>query len=426
VVEPNGDVIGTAMFGGTDQKGKGVVFKATPPNKKNPDWRYKVIYKFPGGEGATSAPYNGVTLGNDGVLYGMSQLGGTSDCGFVYQLTPPASSSTGAWEETTLYNFGGQYGPDGCEPYNGQLLFDATTGSLYGTTMYGGIPSSLGYGTLFRLDPPAQAGDPWTETVLHAFSGASDGANPTGGLGGYPDGGIIYGTAQSGGGSANAGVVWGYNTATGTVTAVYTFLGGSDGASPEGGVTGPFSYGAESNEYFLLGTTVGGGSTNCVNGCGTVYVITLPILGPVTKSILHTFLGTDGAYPAPNLAWIGGGHWGTTGDGGSGGGGTLFEIQVSGITHLTLSYVPVYTFLGGTTDGAGPSTGLAGDSGQCLRNDDRRRYGGCRDVVRIHSVTHPPRWGGGQRRHPFGPFGWTSSLVRAAEIEQIVQVRDRR
>jgi hypothetical protein len=292
--------------------------------------------------------------------------------------------------------------------------------------MYGGIPSSLGYGTLFRLDPPAQAGDPWTETVLHAFSGASDGANPTGGLGGYPDGGIIYGTAQSGGGSANAGVVWGYNTATGTVTAVYTFLGGSDGASPEGGVTGPFSYGAESNEYFLLGTTVGGGSTNCVNGCGTVYVITLPILGPVTKSILHTFLGTDGAYPAPNLAWIGGGHWGTTGDGGSGGGGTLFEIQVSGITHLTLSYVPVYTFLGGTTDGAGPSTGLAGDSGQCLRNDDRRRYGGCRDVVRIHSVTHPPRWGGGQRRHPFGPFGWTSSLVRAAEIEQIVQVRDRR
>lgn len=48
--------------------------------------------------------------------------------------------------------------------------------------------------------------------------------------------------------------------------------------------------------------------------------------------------------------------------GGTAAGGTLFKIQVSGTTHYTLTYVPVYNFLGGATDGAFPSTGLAGNS----------------------------------------------------------------
>jgi uncharacterized repeat protein (TIGR03803 family) len=380
LVEPNGDVIGTAIFGGDEQKGRGVVFEARPPTKKDPSWAYQVIYRFKGGVSDGEDPYNGVTAGNDGVLYGMTQGGGAADCGVLYQLTPSAIKAE-QWQETVLHNFQSTNGADGCGPSNAQLLFDSSTGSLYGTTVYGGVddvePNET-YGTLFRLDPPAQAGGAWAETILYVFTGRNDGAYPSGGLAGDPDGGTIYGTAQ-GGGSAGDGVVWGYNTATGVMSTVYTFAGGSDGALPQGGVIGPFPYSVQANNYYLLGTTAaGGGNSNCgilnngveTLGCGTVFAINLLLTGQgqtVTETQLHAFSGTDGAFPVSGLARVGGGAWGTTADGGpgwaddGGGNGTLFEIQISGFTHFTLSYVPIYNFAG-SPDGAAPATGLAGDS----------------------------------------------------------------
>jgi uncharacterized repeat protein (TIGR03803 family) len=373
VVQPNGHVIGTANGGGKN----GVVFEAVPPTATDPNWAYRVIYRFKGegNDGADgSAPWDGLTLGKKGVLYGMTYFGGpyngSGGCGVVYQMTQPAQSSTGKWEESVLYSFSANGQMDGCGPLNSQLLYDKTTGSLYGTTTYGGTGvGQEGYGTLFRLNPPARAGDPWTETLLYSFSGLSDGAYPSGGLAGDPDGGIIYGTAAAGGSStANAGVVWGYNTSTGEMTTVYTFLGGSDGAGPQG-VIGPFPYNPYGSDYYLLGTTSGGGGADCDNGCGTVYAINMPAAQAVTKTVLHAFQGgTDGDEPATGLAAIGSGYWGTTEFGGSGlncetlGCGTLFEIQVSGLVSHTLSYVSVYSFQGGTTDGATPETGLVGNS----------------------------------------------------------------
>jgi uncharacterized repeat protein (TIGR03803 family) len=390
LVEPNGDVIGTAQFGGTNQKGEGVVFKASPPTKKNPNWDYKVIHRFTGGatgEADGENPSNGVTLGNDGILYGMTQAGGGAGCGVVYQMTPPAQSPTGEWEETVIHEFQTTSSSDGCGPSNAQLLFDANTGSLYGTTIYGGIAGSLGYeayGTLFRLDPPTQAGGNWTETILYAFTGGSDGAYPSGGLAGDPDGGTLYGTAQNGG-SAGVGVVWGYSTSTQQMTTIYTFLGGSDGAMPQGGVIGPFPYSVLGNDYYLLGTTAaGGGSTNCylfsngvdAPGCGTVFAINLSLTSQgqtITETQLHAYSGTDGAAPLSGLTRAGGGAWGTTTQGGPGWGtssgncatygcGVLYEIQISGITHYTLSYVSVYDFQGSPNDGSAPATGLAAAS----------------------------------------------------------------
>jgi len=385
LVESNGDVIGTAQYGGTDEKGHGVVFEAKPPTKKNPNWGYQVIYRFKGGEADGETPVNGVTSGSNGLLYGMTQAGGAG-CGVVYQLTPPAQSTTGKWEETVIHDFQSTSSGDGCGPSNAQLLFDASTGSLYGTTIYGGMPGSLGdeaYGVLFRLDPPAQAGGSWTETILHAFTGGSDGAYPSGGLAGDPDGGTIYGTAQNGG-SAGFGVVWGYSTSTGELTAVYTFLGGSDGAFPEGGVIGPFAYSVLGTADYFLGTTAaGGGSTNCYlfnigvdsSGCGTVFAINLLLTSQgqsVTETQLHAYSGTDGAVPLSGLTRAGGGAWGTTSEGGPAWGGSsgacsygcgiLYEIQVSGTTHYSLSYSPIYDFQGAPSDGAAPTTGLATDS----------------------------------------------------------------
>jgi uncharacterized repeat protein (TIGR03803 family) len=68
-------------------------------------------------------------------------------------------------------------------------------GKLIGTASNGGS-GPLSGGVLFQLNPPADDGDPWTETILHSFGGP-DGfrslARP------LLRGNIIYGTTSAGG-----------------------------------------------------------------------------------------------------------------------------------------------------------------------------------------------------------------------------------
>ena len=95
-------------------------------------------------------------------------------CGTVFKLAP----ASGGWTETVLYTFTG--GSDGGEPY-ARLLSDAA-GNLYGTTLLGGnigSACSSGCGTVFKLTPGSGG---WTESVLYAFAGGTDGASPYDGL----------------------------------------------------------------------------------------------------------------------------------------------------------------------------------------------------------------------------------------------------
>src|SRR5207237_953480 len=73
-----------------------------------------------------------------------------------------------------LYTFTGGF--DGADPY-GDLIADGA-GNLYGTTSAGGGSPNCtgGCGTIFKLAPDG------TETVLHAFTGGSDGMYPQAGL----------------------------------------------------------------------------------------------------------------------------------------------------------------------------------------------------------------------------------------------------
>src|SRR5205823_7696455 len=98
----------------------------------------------------------------NGNLYGTTVRGGAADAGAVFR--------TGSGPESVLYSFSG--GADGAAPDAGLIADDA--GNLYGTTSGGG---AYGVGSVFRLAPDG------SETVLHAFRGAShDGANPSGTL----------------------------------------------------------------------------------------------------------------------------------------------------------------------------------------------------------------------------------------------------
>jgi uncharacterized repeat protein (TIGR03803 family) len=208
------------------------------------------LYSFTGGSDG-QCPLAGLTADANGI-YGTTLLGSKSNLGTVFQLIPPPLFG-GPWRERVLYGFTGS---DGAHPHAG-LIADAT-GALYGTTWLGG---TAGYGTVFKLTPPAASGWTWwTETVLHNFTG-SDGAEPLAGL--IADAaGALYGTTRYGGASgrgtvfkltppAASGGSW-------TETVLHGF-NGSDGDTPLAGLLADAT-GA------LYGTTEWGGP----GGYGTV------------------------------------------------------------------------------------------------------------------------------------------------------------
>jgi uncharacterized repeat protein (TIGR03803 family) len=92
------------------------------------------------------------------------------------------------------YNFTG--GADGGGPVWVVLARDSA-GNLYGTTIGGG---TAGLGVVFKVNADGQ------ETVLHSFTGGTDGRNPYAGVVLGPEGNL-YGTTPFGG-QTNAGVVF--------------------------------------------------------------------------------------------------------------------------------------------------------------------------------------------------------------------------
>ena len=72
---------------------------------------------------------DGLFLDAESNLYGVTSVGGDSDMGTVFKISPDGS-------KTTLHSFAG--GTDDDATPNGDLIVDAD-GNLYGTTRLGGI-----------------------------------------------------------------------------------------------------------------------------------------------------------------------------------------------------------------------------------------------------------------------------------------------
>jgi uncharacterized repeat protein (TIGR03803 family) len=282
------------------------------------------LYDFQGSNGGQPAA---ALLLENGNLYGTASLGGPDNGGVVFELT---SGGT----QTVLHQFAD--GTDGFTPMGG-LIADKQ-GNLYGTTMSGGDGcDQAGCGTIFKLAPDG------TETILHAFADGNDGANPTAGL--LADKrGNFYGTTLYGG-SGGQGTVFKL-ASDGSESVLYAFKGGNDGAEPQAGLI-------EDKRGNLYGTTVEGGS----GAGGTVF----KLAPDGTETILFSFDPANLFGAAPHGALImdeNANLYGTATIGGAGNCqdhcGTIFEIAANG------DFSALYRFTGGT-DGAYPESALIED-----------------------------------------------------------------
>src|SRR5580700_105340 len=88
---------------------------------------FATIYQFGDSQTPQAYPYGTLVKGGHGLLYGTAALGGPSNSGMVFSLSPPASPG-GLWTETVLYVFGTNAG-DGSFPAG---VVAGPGGTLYG------------------------------------------------------------------------------------------------------------------------------------------------------------------------------------------------------------------------------------------------------------------------------------------------------
>jgi uncharacterized repeat protein (TIGR03803 family) len=315
-----------------------------------PAQSYQVIHNFSGGESGAN-PWAGLVRDRAGNLYGTTPNGGT-EYGDVFKLSQVGSN----WILTPLHDFVGD--TDGAGPYSSLVI--GPDGNLYGATVAGGINDTC-CGTVFKLTPPATVCKttlcPWTETILYRFQGGNDGQGPYGGIT-FDQAGNIYGTTTQGGGTGctgpGCGTLFKLTNSQGhwTESILHRFNDNGDGNEPLSTVT-------MDEAGNLYGTTAGGGSA----GYGTVYELS-PNGSGWTERILYSFQNAlDGRKPSGGVVFDAAGNlFGAAYNGGSGGGGTIFELTPSGNSwtfNLLFSFVTAF-------HNGGPWATLAIDSAGSL------------------------------------------------------------
>jgi hypothetical protein len=322
--QPEGNLVADTagnFYGVTDVGGSahGLVYELI--HNSDGSWTPSVLYTFTGGSDGAN-PIVGLVFDKAGNLYGTTQFGGDTSCGFsgcgvVFELSPTTS---GPWNETILHTFEGSDGEDPQAP----LIFDAA-GNLYGSTAEGGTVSSscsIGCGVIFKMTRSSSGS--WTQKIIHTFNG-SNGGGPMGNLI-FDSAGNLYGTASYGGNVADCdkdgcGLVFELSLTSGVWKQIREFsFNGTNGATPYAGLT-------LSSAGHIVGTTYAGGNLSCAtSGCGVVFRLT-PTATSWTEQVLHVFGSTnDGLKPAATVILDPKGNiYGTTVFGGENY-GTVFEI----------------------------------------------------------------------------------------------------
>src|SRR6185312_669469 len=117
-----------------------------PADRRQPGWTETILHNFGFSPDGGSPGYSKLAMDGGGNLFGTSQVGGTLHNGVVFKIAPPAKRD-GAWTESVLHTFEGS--PDGSQPEAGLTL--GADGLLYGTTFFGGTTNDSG--TVFQVTP---------------------------------------------------------------------------------------------------------------------------------------------------------------------------------------------------------------------------------------------------------------------------------
>ncbi|HVO79551.1 MAG TPA: choice-of-anchor tandem repeat GloVer-containing protein [Terriglobales bacterium] len=255
------------------------------------------LVNFNGSNGAN--PAGALVQGLDGNFYGVTLMGGATNAGTIFRVTP-------AGVLTTLVSF--RSDAKDKEPYAGLLL--GADGSFYGTTS--NYNASGGCGNAFKMTSDGVV------TVLVEFGG-SKGCIPLVPFIQGP-GGKLFGGTGLGDPNGN-GNLFSLTTAGSFRNFLnFSFTNGS----------GPIQllYASDGNIY---GLTTEGGTGGCLFRCGTVFRLTP---GGLTK--LVDFLEHNGEFPIALLQALDGNFYGATMLGGlancndSPGCGTLFAGTLQG------------------------------------------------------------------------------------------------
>jgi hypothetical protein len=317
------------------------------------------------------APVGLLAADRSGNLYGVQQSGGAYDKGTVYELT---KDLRGNWVQVILHSFTGD--ADGETPSAGVTLDDE--GHIYGTAQDGRVNGksfcgeSVGCGVVFEL---RKINGEWQFTVLHTFIGYQDGVVPAATLTLHE--GRIYGTTQWGGGiggdwGEGCGTVFELSpsnlaASTWNEQVIYRFLcGGTAPVLPVSNVV----FDAHGN---LFSVTRFGGTGGGDGGCGAAFELSPP--QPRIYNLewnyqdVYDFVcgGDDAQIPIGNLVIDQAGSlYGVTEVGGTGTSclavsffgrcGTVFRITPAATDNSWQESV-IYNFQG-REDGSSPMTGI--------------------------------------------------------------------
>jgi uncharacterized repeat protein (TIGR03803 family) len=228
----NGLLYGTTSMGGATNQGSIYVISDSGS--------FSAIASLSGSNG--EYPHAPLVLGTDGNFYGTAIAGGTNNLGAVFSVTSSGSFNF-------VYSLNGT--TNGAAPY--AALVEGTDGNFYGTAE---IDGTNGSGTVFQITTSGSF------TPLYSFTGGADGGNPYAALTAGTDG-LLYGTTSAGG-AYGYGTIFNITT-TGSLTTLYSFTGGNDGADPQGTLLS----GSAGSFY---GTTVNGGA----GGFGSIFQFSPP------------------------------------------------------------------------------------------------------------------------------------------------------
>jgi len=347
IFDSAGNIYGSESTGGPYGFCCGQVFELSPQSGGTYSATTLWTFKEQGDGG-----YPGdVILGPQGQLYGANFIGGNSALnGLVFEL----QNKGGAWTLSTAYGFPFT---DGSGSYTA-LTLDAA-GNLFGTTEYGGLDN---LGSVFKMTPVAGG---WQESVIYSFNSTANSPSAV------APSSVVFDAA---------GNLYGNASESGTINeqrgSSFQLSPGADQAWHEENLTGfnsslskPLGSLIFDKSGNLYGTAFDGGAKH-----GAVFELTPQGNGRWTRTIVYNFTGypDDGSHPAAGLIVDSAGNfYGTTEAGGSSanctqpngrpnGCGTVFELQpmAGGGWKETV----LYSFEGGTTDGASPDAPLTFDS----------------------------------------------------------------